>query len=72
MAGEQHERGDDFQAVHGQRERVRMPPGLAVLLGELPHMAIADRFGQPGQDGDRGGGRPADSYVSLAGLPHFG
>jgi hypothetical protein len=68
MLGQQHQRGDDLQAVNGERERVLVPPGLSMLPGELAHVAVADRPGKTGQ-GDHGAdGRPANRLVREADL----
>jgi hypothetical protein len=42
VVGEQDEQGDDLDAVDRERERVRVPPGVAVGGGELAHMAVAN------------------------------
>ncbi len=63
--GEQDQRGDDLDAVDRQRERVGVPAGLAVALGELAHVAIGDGTGDPGQPGHRGRGRDPDQPVRV-------
>ncbi len=49
--GGQDERGDDLDAVDRERKGVGVPAGLAVVLGELAHMAVAERSGDSGQPG---------------------
>lgn len=68
----QHQRGHQFQAIDRQRERMRMPSGLAARMGELAHMAITDRPGQASQRGHGPGGSPADPFVCRTDLPHQG
>lgn len=63
MVGEQDERGDDLDAVDRERERVRVPPGLAVIFGKLAHVTVADSSGDPGQGAHRRDGRAADPAV---------
>jgi hypothetical protein len=58
------ERGHDLNAVDSERQRVTVQAGLAVILGELACVAVADRTGDRSQTGDRRGGRPADLAVS--------
>ena len=50
-------------AVDRQRERVGVPAGLAVVLGELAHVAVAEGAGDAGQAGDGGRRNAADPPV---------
>ncbi len=45
---------------------MRVPPGLAVNLGQLPHVAVADCARDPGQRAHGRGGRAADPPVRAA------
>ena len=60
---QKHQRGDDLDPVHRQRERVRPPARLAVQARQLSHMRVRDRTCDPGQRHDRSRGTGSDRPV---------
>ena len=44
---QQHQRRNDLNAVHAQRERVRLPPGLPMRHRQRPHVAVTDSPATP-------------------------
>ena len=59
----QVEAGHDFQAVHADRERVRLPPKLIVVGGQLPHVSEADSARDDGQSADEQRGEDQQGLV---------
>ena len=61
--GEQDQRRDDLDAVYRQGERVGVPAGVTVSGGQLAHVTIGDRPGDPGQPGHGSRGNAADPPI---------